>query len=219
MKVRIFNNRLALECKIPNLDEASEADLRRAAAKYQIGWQRFISKEVEVVNRGRSVMKTQESLEPKSKRQIIDEIRDALTIKFFIPREYWTADQEEAFNTNDLMNEKDISKEQSAKKAAGIMVILPPLEETKDMIKKGAMYVDLTESQWEWAKEIFNKIYTRVKDDEGRTVQRKENYTHRLMAEEYMPETDEEKERLVLEEQKKQERKAARGGKDEKAKA
>ena len=203
MKVRIYNNRLALECKIPNLEEATEAELRKAAAKYQIGWQKFISKEVEVINRGRSVMKTQESLEPKSKRQVIEELRNALTIKFFIPREYWTPEQEEAFNSNDLMNEKDISKEQSVKRAAGIMVTLPPMEETKDTIKRGSMLVDVTESQWEWLKGVFNKIYTRVKDDEGRTIQRKESYIHRLMAEEYIPETDEEKERLEKEEEKK----------------
>ena len=46
-------------------------------------------------------------------------------------------------------------------------------------------------------------FYTRVKDDEGRTIQRKESYIHRLMAEEYIPETDEEKERLEKEGEKK----------------
>lgn len=220
MKVRIYNNRLALECKIPNLEEASEEELKKTAAKYQIGWQRFISKEVEVINRGRSIMKTQESLEPKSKRQIIEELRNALTIKFFIPREYWTPEQEEAFNSNDLMNEKDISKEQSVKKAAGIMVTLPPMEEVKDTIKRGAMLVDVTESQWEWLKGVFNKVYTRIKDDEGRTIQRKESYIHRLMVEEYIPETDEDKERLEREGEKKQARKATKEGiKNEKAKA
>lgn len=207
MKVRIYNNRLALECKIPNLEEASEEELRRASAKYQIGWQRFISKEVEVINRGRSVVKTQESLEPKSRKQIIEELRNALTVKFYIPREYWTPEQEEAFNSNDLMNEKDISREQEVKKNAGIMVVLPPFEETKDILKQGAMLVDVTEAQWEWLKSIFNKIYTRVKDNEGRTIKKKESYVHRLMAKEYIPETEEEKQRLEEEKKKKQPKK------------
>lgn len=191
MKVRIKNNRLALECHITNLDEASDAQLREATAKFQIGWQRFISKDVEIINRGRSVTKTQETLEPKSRKQIADELRNKLTIKFFIPREYWTPEQEEAFSTNDLMNEKDLSKEQEIKKAAGIMVVLPPYEETKDSLKKAQMLADVTEAQWEYLKGVFNKKYTRVKDSEGRTIQRKENYVHRLMVEEYIPENAE----------------------------
>jgi len=219
MKVRIYNNRLALECKIPNLDEASEADLRKAAAKYQIGWQRFVSKEVEIINKGRSTTKTQESLEPKSKRQIVDELRNILTIKFFIPREYWTPEQEDAFNSNDLMNESSIAREQEIKKSAGIYVILPPLEETKDTLKKATMYADITEPQWEWLKGVFNKIFSRVKDDEGRTINKKESYVHRLMAEEYMPETDEDRERLAKEEEVKKMKKAIKEGNNEKAKA
>mgnify|MGYP001359826202 CR=1 FL=1 len=191
MKVRIKNNRLALECHITNLDEASDAQLREATAKFQIGWQRFISKDVEIINRGRSVTKTQETLEPKSRKQIADELRNKLTIKFFIPREYWTPEQEEAFSTNDLMNEKDLTKEQEIKKAAGIMVVLPPYEETKDSLKKAQMLADVTEAQWEYLKGVFNKKYTRIKDDEGRTIQRKENYVHRLMVEEYIPENAE----------------------------
>ena len=205
MKVRIKNNRLALECHITNLDEASDAQLREATAKFQIGWQRFISKDVEIINRGRSVTKTQETLEPKSRKQIADELRDKLTIKFFIPREYWTPEQEEAFSSNDLMNEKDLAKEQSIKKAAGIMVILPPYEETKDSLKKATMLADVTESQWEYLKGVFNKKYTRIKDDEGRTIQRKENYVHRLMAEEYIPENDED-ERVLKEKEAKNEK-------------
>jgi hypothetical protein len=196
MKVRIKNNRLALECHITNLDEASDAQLREATAKFQIGWQRFISKDVEIINRGRSVTKTQETLEPKSRKQIADELRNKLTIKFFIPREYWTPEQEEAFSSNDLMNEKDLSKEQSIKKSSGIMVVLPPYEETKDSLKKAAMLADVTEAQWEYLKGVFNKKYTRIKDDEGRTIQRKENYVHRLMAEEYIPENDEDEKTL-----------------------
>ena len=198
MKVRIKNNRLALECHITNLDEAPDDKLREATAKFQIGWQRFISKDVEIINRGRSVTKTQETLEPKTKKQIADELRNKLTVKFFIPREYWTPEQEEAFSTNDLMNEKDLTKEQEIKKAAGIMVILPPYEETKDSLKKAQMLADVTEAQWEYLKGVFNKKYTRIKDDEGRTIQRKENYVHRLMVEEYIPENAEDE--VVLKE-------------------
>lgn len=205
MKVRIKNNRLALECHITNLDEASDAQLREATAKFQIGWQRFISKDVEIINRGRSVTKTQETLEPKSRKQIADELRNKLTIKFFIPREYWTPEQEEAFSSNDLMNEKDLSKEQSIKKSSGIMVVLPPYEETKDSLKKAAMLADVTEAQWEYLKGVFNKKYTRIKDDEGRTIQRKENYVHRLMAEEYIPENAED-ERVLKEKEAKNEK-------------
>lgn len=210
MKVRIFNNRLALECKIPNLDVASEEDLRRATAKYQIGWQRFVSKEVDIINRGRTVTKTQESLEPKSRRQIVDELRSHLTIKFYIPREYWTKEQEDAFHSNDLLNEKDIAREQEIKRASGIMVILPPLEETKDSLKKAQMYADLTETQWEWVKSVFNKVFTRVKDDEGRTIKKKEGYVHRLMALEYIPENEEDEERLAKEEEAKKSKKEAK---------
>lgn len=217
MKVRIFNNRLALECKVPNLDEATEAELRKVAAKYQIGWQKFISKEVEVINRGRSVMKTQESLEPKSKRQIIDEIKGVLTIKFYIPRELWTPEQEEAFNSNDLMNEKDILKEQEVKRASGIMVVLPPFEETKDSLKKASMFADVTEEQWEWLKSIFNKVFTRVKDNDGKTISRKEGYVHRIMSLEYLPESEEDETRLKEEAAKKAEKKGTK--KDEKATA
>ena len=198
MKVRIKNNRLALECHITNLDEAPDDKLREATAKFQIGWQRFISKDVEIINRGRSVTKTQETLEPKTKKQIADELRNKLTVKFFIPREYWTPEQEEAFSTNDLMNEKDLTKEQEIKKAAGIMVILPPYEETKDSLKKAQTLADVTEAQWEYLKGVFNKKYTRIKDDEGRTIQRKENYVHRLMVEEYIPENAEDE--VVLKE-------------------
>ena len=204
MKVRIFNNRLALECKVPNLDEAPDSELRRVAAKYQIGWQRFISKDIEVISRGRTVKRKQESLEPKSRRQIIDEIRNYLTIKFFIPREYWTADQEEAFNANDLINEKDILREQDIKKKAGIYVILPPLEKVKDDLKEAEMYVDLTEDQWEFLKSVFNKKYTRIKDDNGRTIKKKESYVHRLMARNYIPETKEEEKKIEEEKEKKE---------------
>lgn len=214
MKVRIKNNRLALECHITNLEEAPDDKLREATAKFQIGWQRFISKEIEVINRGRSVTKTQETLEPKTRKQIEDELRSKLTIKFFIPREYWTPEQEEAFSSNDLMNEKDLSREQEVKKAAGIMVVLPPYEETKDMLKKASMFADVTEAQWEYLKGVFNKKYTRIKDDEGRTIQKKENYVHRLVAEEYIPENAEEEALL-----KEKESKKAKEAKDEKAKA
>ena len=55
-------------------------------------------------------MKTQETLEPKPKKQILDELRNKLTIKFYIPREYWTQEQADAFATNDLLNEKDIAR-------------------------------------------------------------------------------------------------------------
>jgi len=191
MKVRIKNNRLALECHITNLEEASDDKLREATAKFQIGWQKFISKDIEVINRGRSVMKTQETLEPKSKKQICDELRNKLTIRFYIPREYWTQEQADAFSSNDLLNEKDLSREQEVKKAAGIMVVLPPYEDTKDTLKRATMFADITDAQWEYLKGVFNKKYTRVKDDEGRTIQKKESYVHRLVAEEYIPENEE----------------------------
>jgi hypothetical protein len=203
MKVRIFNNRLALECRIPNLDEASDEDLRKAAAKYQIGWQKLVTKDVEVINRGRTVIKSQETLQPKGRRQVAEEIRKHLTIKFFIPRELWTPEQEEAFNTNDLMNEKDIQREEDVKRSSGIMVVLPPKEETKDNLKLASMYADVTEDQWEWLKTVFNKKFKRIKDDEGRTIEKKESYVHRLMAEEYIPENDREEARLKEEEEKK----------------
>ena len=215
MKVRIKNNRLALECHITNLDEAQEDKLREATAKFQIGWNKFTSKEVEVINRGRSVMKTQETLEPKPKKQILDELRNKLTIKFYIPREYWTQEQADAFATNDLLNEKDIAREQEVKKAAGIMVVLPPYEETKDSLKRATMFADVTEPQWEYLKGVFNKKYTRIKDSEGRTIGKKESYVHRLVAEEYIPENEED-EKILKERELRKDKKEV---KDEEAKA
>lgn len=208
MKVRIKNNLLALECHITNLEEAPDDLLRKATAKFQIGWQKFTTKEVEVINRGRSVMKTQETLEPKPRKQILDELRKRLTITFYIPREYWTPEQEEAFSSNDLLNEKDLKREEEIKKAAGIMVVLPPYEETKDPLKRATMFADVTEAQWEYLKGIFNKKYKRIKDEEGRTIQKKESYVHRLVAEEYIPENEEEEKILKEKEAKNEKAKA-----------
>lgn len=196
MKVRIKNNRLALENHVPNLDDVSDEKLREIASKYQIGHQRFVTKEVEVMSRGRVIMKQQQTVQPKTREEIADEIRRRLTITLYVPREYWTPEQESAFNMADLINEKDIIREEQVKKQAGIMIELPPYEETKDKIREARYLAEITESQWEYFKKYYNIKINRIKNEEGRTIGRKETYVHRLMAVEYIPETDEEKEKL-----------------------
>lgn len=204
MKVRIKNNRLVLEGKVQNLNDASYERLKEIAAKYQIGSQRFTFREVEVINKGRSVMRTEEVVEPKTHSQLADEIRKKLTVGIIIPREYWTEEQREAFNSNDLLNEKDISREIAVKKAAGIQIDLVPFEEVKDTIKKASMLAEVTESQWDFLKKEFNKTIKRIKDEDGRLIGKKENYRHILMVEEYVPENDEDVKRLEEEEKKKE---------------
>ena len=201
MKVRIKNNRLGLENRVPNLDDVSESKLREIASKYQIGHQRFVTRDVEVMSRGRIITKEQQVVEPKTADTIRDEIRRELTITFYIPREYWTPEQEQAFNMADLINEKDINREQQVKQEAGIMVKLPPYEGTKDKVKEARFLTEITESQWEYLKKYYNTKYTRVKDDEGKTVGRKETYVHRLQAVEYIPENEEEKARIEEEQE------------------
>lgn len=204
MKVRIKNNRLALEGKVQSLDDISFDRLKEIAAKYQIGSQRFTFKEVEVVSRGRSIFRNEEIVEPKTHKQIADEIRRRLTVSIIIPREYWTEEQRDAFSNNDLLNEKDINREVAVKKAAGIQIDLPPYEEVKDSIARASMLADVTEGQWEFLKKEFNKVVKRLEDEHGRLIGRKENYRHILMVDEYIPENDEDKARLEEEEKKKE---------------
>lgn len=203
MKVRIKNNRLFLEARVQNLDDISEDKLREVASKYQIGHQRFVTKEVEVMSRGRIIMKEQQTVQPKTRQEIADEIRRALTITLYVPREYWTPEQESAFNMADLMNEKNIQIEEQVKKNAGIMIELPPFEETKDKVKEARLMAEITEPQWEYFKKYYNTKFLRVKDNEGRTIGRKESYVHRLVAVDYIPENEEEEQRLKEKEEKK----------------
>ena len=95
------------------------------------------------------------------------------------------------------------------------MVVLPPYEETKDSLKRATMFADVTEPQWEYLKGVFNKKYTRIKDSEGRTIGKKESYVHRLVAEEYIPENEED-EKILKERESRKDKKEV---KDEEAKA
>ena len=208
MKVRVKNNRLALEGHLKNLEEASDEELRKVAAKYQIGWQTFVEKEVPVQSRGITKMRTEQVVQPKSRKQLEDEIRKRLTVTLYVPKEYWTEEQEEAFTSNDLMNEKDINREREVKKAANIMQVIPPYEDVGDKITEAKMLGELTEDQWEYFKDQFNYKIKRVKDDEGKVVDKKKNYVHRLMAVEYIPENEKDQERLDKENEKEEEKKS-----------
>jgi hypothetical protein len=196
MKVRIRNNRLALEGHCTNLDEATEDKVKEIAAKYQIAWDKRVPEEMPVISKGRTIMRTIERVVPKSKKQMIDEIKKILTITMFIPREYWTPEQEEAFNSNDLINEKDIVRENEVKDRYGIRIVLSPFEETSDTLRRARMVADVTEMQWEYIKELFNYKYERIKDEEGRLIGKKKNYVHRIVVDEMIPESDDDKVRL-----------------------
>lgn len=194
MRVRVRNNRLALEVKVENLSEISEQKLREVAAKYQIGWGRFVEKDVPIMSRGVTRLQRERVMEPKPRKVLEDEIRKYLSITLVTPKEYWTKDQEEAFTSNDLINEKDVNREISIKRDAKIEQVLPPFENTKDKYAEIKLIGDLTGDQWEYFKEYYNTVIDLKKDADGRIIGRDKKYVHRLIAHEYIPETEEEKE-------------------------
>lgn len=204
MKVRIRNNRLALEGHVTSLAEASDAKLREIAAKYQIGASRTVPKEVTMVSHGKTIVRTEQMVEAKPRKQLEDEIRRTLTITLYVPKEYWTPEQSDAFISNNLLDEKDIIREQEVKKDSKIMQVLMPYEEGVDELTKAKMLGELTEGQWEYFKDVFNKKYTRVKDEDGKTIGKKESYVHRLVVDEFIPENEDERESLKAEAAKKE---------------
>lgn len=202
MKVKVKNNRLILECKVDNLSTIPETKLRDIAAKYQIGWGRFVEKEFPVMVRGVAKTQKERVMEPKPRRMLEDEIRKYLSINLIIPKEYWTQEQEDAFMSNNLAEEKDITRENAIKEQAGISQTLPPYEKTTDKFAENKMFGILTEGQWEYFKTYYNSKVEFKKDEDGRIIGRETKYVHRLIADEMIPETQEEEESLKPKEKK-----------------
>lgn len=196
MKVLVANFRLALECQVKNLSEIPESKLRDVAAKYQIGWGRFVEKQVPVMSRGVMKMQTERIMEPKPRKVLEDEIRKRLTISLIVPKEYWTPEQEDAFMSNGLIDEKDINKEKAVKLEAKIDQDIPPYEQTKDKFAQMKMLAELTEMQWDYFREYYNTKIELKKDEDGRIIGREKRYVHRLRVEEYIPENEEDEVRL-----------------------
>lgn len=195
MKVRIKNNRLDLEGKTPSLSALDDTRLANLAAKYQIGTQRVITKNVEVTRKGRTLEEKRMTYEKKPRQVLEDEIRRYLTISVNIPKEYWTEAQAYAWESNNVEEMKDISEVNRVKMEAGILHALPPFEEGLDNLATSRLVCDLTEEQWQWVSDYYNFKLDVEKDEEGR-VTRKRNYVARLAVHEWIPETDEDIERL-----------------------
>lgn len=208
MKVRIKNNRLALDNQVLNLKDVSDDRLKEIASRYQIGTSKKEIRQIPFVSRGRATTRSQETLVPKTRIQIENEIRSILTIVFFVPRSMWTEEQIEIYTANDLYNEKDISRIDQVLESARVRIKLPPYEKTSDLIKEATMLADVTEDMWDHLKETFCKKYKRIKDDDGNTLRRRKTHVNRLLKVEFVPETDADRKRLEELEAKEEEKTA-----------
>ncbi len=196
MKIRIKNNRLFLECQVKNLNDIPEQKLREVAAKYQIGWSKLSPVDIATNMDGTARISREQIVAAKPRKMLEDEIRKYLSISLIVPKEYWTEEQQNAFMTNSLSEEKDIQREVEIKKSVKIQQDLPPYEETKDKYKEVMMFAELNETQWDYFKQYYNSKINLKKDEEGRTIGKEIKNVNRLMVEEYLPENDEDEERV-----------------------
>lgn len=197
MKVVVKNNRLALESRLDSLSDASDIKLKELARKFQIGLQSLSKTLVERNKDGRMVEEESFLYQNKPRAVLEDEIRKALKISLTTPKDYWTEAQKHAWVNNNIEEIQDASEERRMKEEAGIFKELKPFEKGLDDFATARLLHELTEEQWEYFKGVHN-FYdkeTGEKDDTGRVI-RKRLYIHRLMPHEYIPENDEDLQRL-----------------------
>lgn len=196
MKIRVKNNRLALECKVKNLEKATIPTLQKIARKYQLGIDMIEKKEQRVIKRGEEEMEEKLTYLRKPKSVLINDIRRYLTITLDIPKEYWTDEQRDFFVSNKIEDLDDARMAVDLKKEAGILYELPPFEDGVSDIQTLRLLAELTEEQWEYMKDRYNYKIEIVKDPETDLKTKKKHYRHMLMVHEWIPENKEDEERV-----------------------
>lgn len=196
MKVLIKNNRLALEASVKKLSDLDDMKLAQLAARYQIGSQRVVKKPVEVLRKGRVLEEERLTYEKKPRAILENEIRKYLSITVDVPKEYWTDDQAYFWQSNSIEEKDDINEINRLKEEMGILAELPPFEEGKDNLSTSRLLCELTESQWNWVSEHTNFKMEYEKDDETKITNAKRTHVHKLMVHEWVPENDEDVEKL-----------------------
>lgn len=197
MKVLVKNNRLALEGHADNLAELSEARLKELARKWQIGLQTLQKSTVQKNKDGKIVEEENFLYENKSRVALEEEIRKELTITLDIPKGYWTEAQQYAWVSANAEELKDISEERKVKEDAGIYTELKPFETGLDSFKTTKLLAELTEEQWDFFRGVYNfhDKETGERDETGRVI-RKRVFPQRLAVHEYIPENDEDIQKL-----------------------
>jgi hypothetical protein len=200
MKVIIKNNRLQLENQMTNqminLGSLAEADLAKIAAKYQIGTQRVARRSMDVTKHGKVEEEERLVYEKKPRIVLEDEIRSHLMITIDIPREYWTQEQAFAWESNNVQDMNDINDINRIKRGSGILTELPPFEDGLDNFNTSKLLCELTEEQWQFISDYYNFVINLEKDEVTGQKTQKRTYIHRLLVHEWVPENDQDIERL-----------------------
>jgi len=172
----IKNNRLTLEnVGVTSLSDLPDDKLAQVAAKYQIGTTIVKTDKVETIQKGRTVIKSQKSHQPKNRQVLEDEIRSRLTVVIEIPIQLWSDEQKEYMATNQVLEIKEAQQEQAHKEKIGIRLVIPPFEAGSDIKGEAAMLFDVSDMVWRWINEQFNRynIITPGKDGQrGQTSQK-----------------------------------------------
>lgn len=197
MKVVVKNNRLSLEARADSLSKVSDARLKELARKWQIGLQVLQKTTVQRNKDGKVYEEEQLIYQNKPRVGLEDEIRKALTITLDIPKEFWTEAQQYAWSSTGAEDIKEVGEEAKIKQEAGILTVLKPFEEGLDNFATSKLLCELTEEQWEYFKSVYNfhDKETDERDETGRVV-RERVYPQRLAVHEYVPESDEDIEKL-----------------------
>jgi len=196
MKVIIKNARLTEENRVLSLGKLDDAALNKLAAKYQIGTQRVAKRMTDVTKRGRVEEEERMVYEKKPRAILEEEIRRHLTITVDIPKEYWTTEQAFSWESNGVQDMNDINDINRVKRAAGILTDLPPFEEGLDNFNTSKLLCELTEEQWDYISDYYNFKIELVVDKETKQKSQKRIYVARLVVHEWVPENDEDVERL-----------------------
>jgi hypothetical protein len=196
MKVIIKNNRLQLENQVTSLGSIPEADLAKIAAKYQIGTQRVARRSMDVTRKGKVEEEERLVYEKKPRTILEEEIRRHLTMTIDIPKEYWTPDQAFAWESDNVQDMNDINDINRVKRASGILTDLPPFEDGLDSFNTTKLLCELTEEQWQFISDYYNFRIEIEKDEDSGMKSQKRLFIQRLMVHEWVPENDEDVERL-----------------------
>ncbi len=196
MRVLVKNNRLDLEQRCDSLSSMDEKRLEKIAASYGIGATHFLLKPVEVHGDKSMEMQDRKVYEKKPRKILEDEIRKRLTVTLDIPKRLWDEEQTFKWESNNVEKMKDITEINRVKYDAGILHELPPFEKGKDEFQTLKMLVELSPEQFQYFQERMNFKENIVVDPETKEKTKKRTRVLRIIAHEWIPESDEDMESL-----------------------
>lgn len=189
MKVLIKN--VQLEYMYPNiksLETCGESDLRRIATAYQIGTQKREKAKQEFNVEGERVEQSTYRYVPRTRMELVSEIRERLKVVIDIPREFWSNEQFEAFAAAGISETKDANVEMEFKARMGVYKDLMPYEDLPRH-KQDTMFLEVDIPVWEFLSNKLN--YYTEKQKEGLFSKR---FRPLVYPQKMIPENDEEKE-------------------------